>query len=542
MGTILWAVPRRLLFLLAGILAVAGCSRSSTAVDDGNRRQVLHIGNKDEPADLDPQANEAASTSRILHTLFEGLVEYSEDGQDLVPGAAASWTVSADGRTYTFRLRDHLRWSNGAPLTADDFRDSFRRIVDPELGCENAGYAFPITGARDFLDGRSKDPATIGIRSDGPQVLVITLDHPAPYILKVLASDPFYPVYMPSLDASGGRHQRAGPWALPGALVSNGPFILAAWKPNVLVRVAHNPNFWDADRVRLKEVVFHPTDDEAGEERDFRAGQLHVTYRLPETKVAIYEAGHPGELRLIPIRRTNFVTFNATQPPFSDPRVRRAFSLAIDREKLVHAALGKLGTPAHAWVRPGTGGFYPTQRFPYDPAEAAQLVAEAGFPKGTGFPATELTLNGNTGVTLSVAEILQQMWAQNLGIQVTLRPLEFKVYLSVDREKQYQVVLEGFSYYPDPHDLLELGVGGDPNNDAGAADPAYDAAFYATDGIRDPGRRLQAFDAVEAINGEQVFYAPLYYSNQGILVSPSVRGWPDRGSGAINWRDIFLEP
>lgn len=535
-------VPRRLSYILAIVLAAGGCTRNRTAVDDGNRRQVLHVGNKDEPADLDPQTNEAASTGRILHALFEGLVEYAENGEDVVPGAAASWTVSADGKTYTFRLRDNLRWSNGAPLTADDFRDSFRRILDPEVGCENAGDAFPISGARDFLEGRSKDPSSIGVRSDGPQVFVVTLGHPAPYFLKVLASDPFYPVYMPSLDANGGRHRRGGAWTSPGVLVSNGPFSLAEWTPNVSVRVVRNPNFWDAGRVRLSEVVFHPTDDESGEERDFRAGQLHVTFRIPETKVAIYEAGHPEELRVIPIRRTNFASFNVTRAPFADPRVRRAFSLAIDREKLVHAALGKLGTPAHTFVRPGTGGFYPSPRFPYDPAEAARLLAQAGFPGGNGFPATELTLNGNSGVTLSVAEILQQMWARNLGVQVALRPLEFKVYLSVDRDMQYQVVLEGFSYYADPHDLLGLGVGGDPNNHTGSADPSYDAAFNATDTIADPGRRARAFDAVEAINGDQVFYAPLYYSNQGILVSTSVRGWPGRGSGAINWRDIFLEP
>jgi oligopeptide transport system substrate-binding protein len=289
-------------------------------------------------------------------------------------------------------------------------------------------------------------------------------------------------------------------------------------------------------------VRFYPTDDAGAEERAFRAGQLHVTYRVPETKVPVYEAAGTGELHLLPMLRTNFITFNIAKAPFTDARVRRAFSLAVDRVRLVHAALGKLGTPAFSLIRPGTGGFSPAKGFRFDPAEAAAQLGAAGFPGGAGFPAVELTLNGSAGEVLEVAEALQQMWLEYLGVRVTVHPLEFKAYLSVEREKQFQFMFEGYSYLPDPHDLLEGGVTNDPENDAGASNPEYDAAVAASDSTTDEKQRRAAFDAAEAVNAREVYFAPVYFTNRGRLIVPSVRGWRDNGIGYIDWREISLDP
>ncbi len=535
-------MQRRHLLIFAWALAAAGCARRGTPVETGARDQVLLIGNKDEPADLDPHINNADSTGNILGALFQGLVVLSNDGVTILPGMADRWDVSPDGLTYTFHLREEARWSNGEVLGSRDFLESFMRILDPQLGCETAGYAFPIRGARDFLEGRSTDPASVGLRAPDPRTFTILLEHPAPYLLGLLAYFPFYPVYMPSLDANGGRRQRGGPWTRPGVLVSNGPFTLAEWKPNAYVRVARNPRFWDAGRVRLREVRFYPTDDENTEERDFRAGQLHVTARLPKTKVAVYQAEHPGELHVVPILRTNFLTFNVARAPFTDSRVRRAFALAIDRERLVHAALGSLGTPAYSLVRPGTGGFTPANGFSFDPEEGKRLLAQAGYPGGAGLPPVEFTLNGNTGTTLEVAEVLERMWADNLGVRVSVLPVEFKVYLSTLREKQFQVLLDGWVSIPDPRDMLEVGVTGDPNNDSGARNRDYDEAFDASDRASDAAARRRAFDAMEAINAREASYAPLFYTNRGFLVHPDVRGWRDNPLLRIDWRELYLVP
>ncbi|HEY1764263.1 MAG TPA: peptide ABC transporter substrate-binding protein [Opitutaceae bacterium] len=527
---------------MAGIIAGAGCSRHETAVDRGDRLQILHIGNKDEPADLDPHINNADSTGTILTSLFAGLVSLAGDGRTILPGIADQWAVSEDGLTYNFHIRKDARWSNGQPITSKDFLDGFLRVLDPKLGCETAGYAFPIHGARDFVEGRSADPATVGLRAPGPDTFIVSLDYPAPWFLSVLTNYPFYPVYMPSLDAAGGRHQRGGAWERPGILVSDGPFTLAEWKPNAYVRVVRNPNYWDASHVRLSEIWFHPTDDENTEEREFRSGQLHITARLPKSKVDVYASEHPKELHVVPSLRTSFLTFNVHRAPFDDSRVRRAFALAIDRERMVRAALGRLGTPAYSLTRPGAGGYTMPNVFHYDPVEARSLLAGAGHAGGTGLGAVEFTLNGTTGVTLDLAAVLQQMWAENLGIHVSVLPVEFKVYLSTLREKQFQVLLDGWVSIDDPRDMAELNLAGDPNNDSGVDDAVANEAFAAADHAPNRQARQRAFEALEARNESQAYYVPLYYFNHGFLVDRHVQGWTDNSLGRIAWRDLYLAP
>jgi len=194
-------------------------------------------------------------------------------------------------------------------------------------------------------------------------------------------------------------------------------------------------------------------------------------------------------------------------------------------------------------VRPGTGGFALAEGFRFDPGEGRRLLAEAGFPGGAGLPPIDFTLNGNAGVTIALSEALQQMWVQNLGVRVTVHPLEFKVYLSTEREKQFQVLMEGWGYVvPDPRDMLELGVTGDPNNDSGASFPDYDAAFAASDSTGDEAARREAFNSMEAVDAREDFYAPLYYTNHGFLVHPSVRGWRDNPLEIIDWRELYLAP
>jgi len=536
---------RRVLSLALPILLglLSGCARRESSVEVGTRDQVLHLGNFAEPADLDPHTNNSGNTGFILSALFEGLVSYGNDGATILPGVAERWDISPDGLTYTFHLRPNARWSNGEPVTAQDFRDSFLRVIDPVLGCETANMAFPIVGARDFLEGRSKDPNSVGVRAPDDHTFITILNHPAPYWLGILAQNgPFWPVNLRSVDAAGGRHKRGAAWTEPGKLVSNGPFLLAEWRPNAVIRVEHNPQYWDAGHVRLKEVRFYPTDDESAEEHSYRAEQLHITYRLPEPKVAAYEKERPAELQISPLLRVSYLTFNVTKPPFTDPKVRRAFSLAVNREQLVHAALGRLGAPAPTMTRPGTGGYTAPLATDFNPAEARRLLAEAGFPNGAGLPKIEFSLNGNTGVTLLIGAALQEMWAQNLGVHVTLQPMEFKNYLSVLREKQFQLLLDGWGYgINDPRDPLELATTDDPNNDSAWSNREYDAAFALGDSTREPAERRAAFDTMEKILAREAPYAPLYYTNRGFLMQPSVHGWRNNPLEMIDWRQLWLE-
>jgi len=529
---------------LALIAVLAGCARHETAVESGTRDQILHFGNRDEPADLDPHTNNSGTTSTILSSLFEGLVSHAQDGETILPGVAERWEISPDGLTYTFHLRADARWSNGDPITAQDFRDSFLRVLEPSLGCEQANQAFPIVGAQDFLEGRSKDPNSVGVRAPDAHTFITILGHPAPYWLSILAQNgPLYPLNRRSVEAAGGWHQRGGTWTRPGALVGNGPFLLAEWRPNAVIRVVRKPLYWDAGHVRLKEIRFYPMDDDSSEERAFRAGQIHLTYRLPQSKVAVYERDHPEELQIAPDLRTSFLTFNVKRAPFTDPRVRRAFSLAVSREQLVKATLGRLATPADTFVRPGTGGYTAPAGVNFDPVEARRLLAEAGFPGGAGLPTVEFTLNGNAGVTLLLASALQDMWVRNLNVHVSVQPCEFKVYLSTLREKQFMLLLDSWGYgIDDPRDPLELATSGDPNNDSAWSNRDYDAAFAAADATLVPARRHAAFDAMSALLAREVPYAPLYHANQGFLLDPSVHGWLNNRLRIIDWRQLWLGP
>lgn len=381
---------------LRAIVAVASCAaglsvgcRRGTRVDAGNREGILHLANTSEPADLDPNANIDADTQQILNALFEGLVELSGDGHTVLPGVADRWDVSADGLVYTFHLRPDARWSNGAALTSDDFLFSFRRVFDPLVACEESSFGFAIKGSEDYALGRTKDVSTLGLDAPSPQTFVIRLAHPAPYFLEVLGlGSPFMPVYRPSLEKFGGVHQRGSPWTREGNLVCNGPFVLTRWTQNQVIEVRKNPLYWDAPRVRLSGVNFYAIENAAVQERGFRAGEFHATTILPTQKAAAYETERPRVLHISPQLRSSFVTFNVSRAPFSDARVRRALSMAIDRKKLCSAVFHSLAEPAFAQLRPGTGGYTPPSSGAYEfhPDAARRLLAEAGYPGGRGFP------------------------------------------------------------------------------------------------------------------------------------------------------------
>ncbi|MEO7598595.1 MAG: peptide ABC transporter substrate-binding protein [Opitutus sp.] len=519
------------------------CSRKgSTLVDKSVHDQVLHVGNKDEPATLDPHLNNSSTTNLLLGSMFEGLVDLANDGKTILPGVAERWEISDDGRTYLFHLRETARWSNGDPLTATAFRDSYLRLIDPVLGSERSSLAFVIVGAREFLERRSNDPASVGLRVVDDHTLEMRLNHPAPYWLAMIAQGPFFPLHRPSVDAAGGWTNRSASLTTGGKLVSNGAFKLAEWRSNAFVRVIRNEHYWDAARVRLKEIRFYPTDNETSEERTYRAGQLHVTYRLPTNKIALYERERAAELCITPQLRSEFLTYNLAASPFTDVRLRRAFSLAVDREQLVRITLGKLAAPADTLVRPGTGGYFTPHLKRFDPTEARRLLAECGYAGGAGFPKVEFTLNGNAGRQLLVGEALQQMWAEQLGIRVELKPVEFTMYLTLNRTKAFQLLLDGWGYsLDDPRDLLQVSTSYDPNNSAGWVNLTYDRAFEASDMTGDPAERQVAFSAMESLMAQEVPYAPLFYPNQGYLVHPTVRGWRTNGLRAIDWRELWLE-
>jgi oligopeptide transport system substrate-binding protein len=529
--------------LAVGLLG--GC-RHGTRVEDGNREGIVSIANDAEPPDLDPNTNIDISTEYILNTLFEGLVALSNDGHTVIPGVAERWEVSADGLAYTFHLRPDARWSNGAALTSDDFLVSFQRVFDPLVACELSSVGFAIQGAEAYALGRNPDPATLGLSAPDAHTFVVRLAHPSPYFLGILAKGtPFMPVYRPLLEKFGGVHRRGTPWTREGNLVGNGPFVLTRWTQNQTIEVRQNPLYWDAARVRLKGVNFFTIDNASIQEQGFRVGEFHIAMKFPIYKAPAYAGAQPTALHLYPLQQTHFLTFNVTRAPFTDARVRRAFSMAIDRRKLCAAVFHAFAEPAFVQVRPGTGGYTPPIAASYqlNPAEARRLLAEAGFPQGRGFPAVDLMLVGNDPETMAMGEVVQAAWREVLGITTQLLPTEKKVYLDAERTKHFQMVIERWGYaWDDPSAYYQTGQSGNPNNDSGWSDPEFDRAYREAELNLDPRARTAAFDRQEGRMAASVPYAPLYFYKRPVLIAPSVRGWSGNPQDHIEWKEIWLEP
>ena len=533
--------PRLSLFAAAAFLIFAGCARRETPEAAAVRTQTLLLGNGAEPADLDPQIVTAYTDQNILLALFEGLTAIEEKTSQPVPAASQSWEVSGDGLAWTFHLREGLRWSNGEPLTADDFVQSWRRMLSPSLASEYAYLLFPIKGAEAFNAGKTSDAAGIGVEAPDPRTVRIELARPTPYLPVLVALPPWYPVNPRVLGRFGAMEKRGTPWTRPGNLVGNGPFTLEEWRPNSRVVVARNASYWNASAVTLRKVVFFPTESPDVEERDFRAGQVHVTYALPVAKIATYRRDEPDKLRIDPFLQTFFLRFNIGRAPFDDPRIRRALSLAIDRDAIALRVLSGAYPAAHSFTPPDCGGYTARARVTLDADLARRLLAEAGHPGGRGIPPFEVQAR-NDEVQPPVMEAIQAMWEKDLGIHVTLAPLEQKTWLQNQQTLNYTVSTAAWAGdFLDPVTFLDLFVTGGGNNWTGWGDSGYDAMIEGAARESNPAARLELFQRAESLLLEKGPVAPLYFGAHSYLIEPSVKGWTPALLGYHRYAFVRLE-
>ncbi len=513
--------------LVATLLLGAGCGRRRPA---------------EPPQDLDPQAVLGIPEHRILMALFEGLV--AQDPRDLhpVPGLAESWDISPDGLVYTFHLRPGLRWSNGDPLTAGDFIRSYRRILAPAFASEYAYSIYQyVRGAEAYCSGRLTDFSRVGFRSPDRRTLQVTLKHPAPYLLKVIASNPSWDAVPVEVIARFGPVDRKGnAWTRPGNLVGSGPFELRSWKPDQKIVLRRNPFYWDAAHVRLDEIDFFPVEDPAVEERMFRDGQLDVTNDLPFGKIDVYRRDHPGELHVEPWLGVYYYVCNVRRPPLNDPRVRRALALSIDRGQIVRDVTRGGQRPAYSVSYPGNAGYVPRARLAFDLAEARRLLAAAGFPGGRGFPGLSLLFNTDSQHR-QIAEAVQAMWRRNLGIEITLRNQEWKVYLDAMQSHDFQLVrLGSIADYADPQVFLENWESHNENDYAQWSDPRYDRLFQDALAARGNAERYAIFQKMDAILVDQCPVIPIYDYTRTYAMSPRVRGWWPTLLDDHPWKYVYL--
>jgi len=503
--------------ILAGLFVAnfSACSRE-TAVQQGNRAQVLERGlGSAEPATLDPQLATQAGEFNVLAALFEGLVV--EDPVDLhpVPGVAEAWDVSPDKLTYTFHLRATAKWSNGDPVTARDFLESFRRALTPALAAPNAPLLDVIQGAEAARRGSSHDPAEVGIAAP---------DHASPTFLAILTHPICYPVHLASIAQSGPADSRTTDWARPGRLLGNGPFNLTGWQPGQEITVEKSATYWDAATVRLTAIHFYPLDPEA-EERAFRAGQLHLTDALPPAKVDLWRKDPSGALRTDPLLGTYFYRLNTLRPYLDDAKVRRALALAVDRRAIVEKILRGGQLPAATFVPPTLAGYAPPPGLPTDFAAARKLLADAGFPGGAGLPPLELLYN-TSDTHRVIAEAVQEMWRRELGVTVRLVNEENASVLAARSTGSYQILRSSWTAdFADPASFLDLWTRASGNNFTGWSSADYDSLVRRAALATALPARAELYRQAEAVLLDGVPMIPIYHYTHVYLVASAVQGW-----------------
>lgn len=504
---------------------LSGCTGGKSRVDEGIEKGILHMGNGAEPQALDPHVVTGVPEHNIIAALLEGLV--SEDPVDLhpVPGVAKRWEIDESGTEYTFHLRDNALWSDGSKVEADHFLYSFQRILSPALGSEYAYMLFPMKNAERFHKGEISDFSEVGARALDDRTLQIILGAPTPYFLQLLTHYSWFPVHPPTIEKFGKIDQRGTQWTRPENYVGNGPFVLSDWKMNEEIVVAKNQKYWDSELVSLNGIHFHPIENAQTEERAFRSGQLHVTHTVPPNKISWYREKAPGELRIDPYFGTYYYLVNTTRDGLTDSRIRRALAMTIDRDGIIKTILKGDQSPAYHFTPPQTAGYTSPAQTMYDPEAARELLAQAGYPGGEGFPGFELLYNTQETHHI-VAQAIQQMWKKELGIEVTLTNQEWKVYLATTQRIEHDVARAGWiGDYLDPNTFLNLWISDGGNNRTGWSHPAYDSLIEAASLLPASEERMKLFGEAETILMREMPVIPIYFYTSNTLVHPSVENW-----------------
>lgn len=540
-----WITRILVLALLLGALTAFHHLRQGrpSRIELAGRQRILLIGNGTDIESLDPHLVTGQPEHWVITTLFEGLVAPAADNPDEdAPGVAASWS-SDDFQTWTFRLRPDAAWSDGTPITSADFLYAFQRILSPELGSHYAEMLHLMQGAAAFHRGETTDFSTVGARAPDPHTLIITLEGPAPYFPGMLKHYTWFPVPRHVVEKFGGMTTRDTPWARPGNIVGNGPFLLKDWRINHFIAVEKNPRYWDAAVTRLEGIHFFPIDNPESEERLFLDGQLHVTYTVPLAKIPRYRETRPPWFGQSPELACEFYRFNTTRPPFDQPKVRQALALAIDRAMLVDQVIRSGHRPATGLTPPGAHPDYtPLDVARFDPEAARRLLAEAGFPGGKGFRKVEILTNTSSTARTS-AEFFQESWKKHLGIEVSILQQEWQVYINSQQNLKYDISRAGWvGDYTDPNTFLSIWRSGDGNNNTGWGDPRYDELMLAATREPDTARRMAFMREAEALLLEAAPITPIYWRMNSRLIRPEVLHWKDSVISHRCYKALDLAP
>ncbi len=499
---------------------------------------VFRINNGAEPESLDPSQIQGVPEHRLFETLFEGLIAFDPETADGIPGLAESWTVSDDGMQYTFTLRDAV-WSDGVPITANDVVYSWLRELAPETASPYAWFpCMFLAGATEYNSGEA-DASAVGIRALDDKTFQMDLIGPLPYVIGALGHYSFAVVPQHAIEKYGKD------WILPENFVGNGPFVLSEWVPQDHITAVKNEKYWDADAVQLDKVVFYPIEDNNTAYNMYLNGELDWNASVPQDQLDAVMMR--DDYQVAPQLSTYYYTINVTRPPLDNPLVRKALAYAIDREALVEQVTKAGQIPAWGIV-PNMAGYDAIEPSEgdgemFNPEVAQELLAQAGYPNGVGFPTFQLLYNTNDAHK-KIAEFIQQQWKENLNINCELINEEWATYLSDRNSGNFDVARAGWvGDYQDPNTFLDMFITGAGMNGGKYSNETYDLLINEAARMEAGEERLEVLKTAEdiMINEDQAIIPFYYYVSQNLIDTDKWGGWHSNTMDYHPVKNVYLK-
>ncbi|MDF2681326.1 MAG: peptide transporter substrate-binding protein [Brevibacillus sp.] len=535
-------MKKRMGLVLAALLAItsvtAGCSSSSTA-PQGQQNQgqtapkaegakpaaeqkIIYALSK-EPEEMDPTLNTYARSSIVLQNLFRGLYKIDESGKKPVPSLAESYELDSTGTKYTFKINKNAKWSDGKPVTAQDFEYSWKRVLNPDVASGAAFYLYYLKNGKAYNEKKAK-AEDLGVKAVDDVTLEVTLENPTPYFLELLCVTAYYPVRKDVAEKEGWTKS-------PETYLTTGPFMLTELKPKEKYVLKKNPNYLEADKVKLDtlEIVFIESNE--AELAAYSNNEIQVSDNISPEGMKQYQ--NTPEFFSIPRIGMQYFDFNASKKPFDDAKVRKAFSMSINRDQIIKSIVQSVEKPAFGMVPYGIPDGVQKDKEYRDVAgnmfaenvdEAKKLLSEAGYPDGKGIPEITMIVMANQ-TDKDIAQALQSMWKQNLGVDVNIETFESKVYWDEIENGNFSIASDGWTGdYPDPMTNLDIFEGVNTDDDLRWSSAEYDRLLEENRKISDQAKRMENFAKAEKILADEMPLMPIRFYEDQFLAKPNVKG------------------
>lgn len=506
--------------------AVAAAGALALFMGGAAQAVTLNLGNGGEPGSLDPHKVSGDWENRIVGEYLEGLV--AEDAQaDAIPGQAESWTISDDGLTYTFKLRADAMWTDGQPVVAQNFVDAFQRLFDPKTAAEYAYLQYPIKNSSKIAGGEITDFSQLGVKAIDDSTLEITLEAPTPFFLQALTHYTAFPIRKDVIEKFGDQ------WTQPANIVGNGPYKITEWVPGSYIKGVKSDTYYGKDALKIDEIVWNNTEDLTAALNRYRAGELDILTDFPADQYQWLQDNLPGQAHVAPFLGIYYYVFNQSKEPLNNIEIRKALSMAVNRDVIGPDVLGTGELPAYGWVPPGTANYEGAQYLPdwsessYEDRvkQAAEIMAGLGY---TPDHPLKLQLRYNTNDNHQrIAVAIASMW-KPIGVEVELFNAEVAVHYDALRAGDFQVGRAGWLLdYNDASNTLDLLKTGVENNYGRYSNAKFDELMAKAANERDLATRAGYMHEAEKIAMDEFGAMPIYWYVSKNVVSPKISGFED---------------